>query len=369
MAKQLGTSLRRQVIAEAFSPLPRVLPYMYPKISALVPTFDCEGTYGGGTTSRGESEVVPRILSLFNKFNIHGTFNFVGKTAEEHEEIVKKLDKFNNDVWGHGYSHIYLNTSEKAQKEEVKRIAEVISKITNKPLEGWRSPYGVVNARLYEILQQNGIKYGSNWGTSTWGFLPFIPIINNKKFNITELPFDDSHFDAMVFRKLNLDLETILNLYKSKLLAHIKTLSIFTPLIHPVNLAEDDQREQMFLDFIDFATKQKNLWITSCSQVLSLYNELTNFEINKLNFTKNGNTHSFNLEVKRKNREQVKNQDTVANCVSLIYKISPIEKVDCSSEYQIIQLSNHEDVLCIPFDLTETHFSIRLTIQSERGNE
>lgn len=367
MAKRIGISIARQTINEDFNQGPRILPFSYPKISALVPTFDCEGKYGGGSSTKGESEVVPQILSLFNELDCKGTFNFVGKTAKEHEAVVRELDRFSNDIWGHGFSHIYLDDSESKQKREVTETINTISKIIDKPCIGWRSPYGTFNLNLYKILLKNGIRFGSNWGSSTWGSMPFTPIVNEKKIDIYELPFDDSHFDAMVYRKLNLDPNVVLSLYKSRLLASINSMSIFTPLVHPVNLAEDRERLNMFIDFVRFAEEKEEVWITSCSQILTLYQALGNYRITHCDLTQEENKHEVKMKVIKLNTHIKKKDHNIQLCkpISLVYKVKgSIEKVNCKSDYKIIKLSPYENVLCMSFDYSKDEINFFFEIET-----
>jgi len=367
MAKRIGISIARQIINEDLNQGPKILPFCYPKISALVPTFDCEGRYGGGSSTRGESEVVPHIISLFNNLNCKGTFNFVGKTANEHEEVVKELDKSGNDIWGHGFSHVYLDDSRTIQEREVRDTIDTISKITGKPCIGWRSPYGTFNLNLYKILLKNGIRFGSNWGNSTWGSMPFTPIINGEKIPIYELPFDDSHFDAMVYRKLNLSPNVVLSLYKSKLLASLNSLSIFTPLIHPVNLAEDREKLNMFIDFINYAKEKDEVWITSCSDILTIYESLKNYKISHCSLSQEKNSHEVKMRVMKLHNHVKNTEHNIQRCkrISLVYKVKgAIEKVNYKGDHKIINLSPYETILCIPFDCSKDEIELFFQIET-----
>lgn len=368
MAKHIGSSLKRDIFNEIPSNGPAILPFSYPNISALVPTFDCEGMHGGGTNTKGESEVVPYIIKLFNKIGCKGTFNFVGKTALEHSDIVREVHNSGNDVWGHGYSHAYLDTSTDKQKEEVTGAIEIISKILGVKCKGWRSPYGIINYNLYKILQKNDIIFGSNWGSSAWGSMPFTPIINGERINIYELPFDDCHFDALVFRKLNLDIKTILELYKSRLMSSRNRMRIFTPLIHPVNLAEELDRIKMFSDFIKFATENKDIWIASCSQILNNYKNLLDFNFRKIVLTKNGECDQLFIRLQKKQNDVVRIFDgNSLREVSMVFRMAGcIEKINCNCNFKIIELSPLENVIILPFDLSKNSQDFTLEIEKSR---
>ena len=348
MAKRVGSKIERYAYRLNQGIELNILPYIYPKIAALVPTFDCEGKYGGGSTTEGESIIIPKLLAVFNELNFRGTFNFVGKTANEHAEIVKKIHSFGNDIWGHGFSHKYLDNNNEWTDEEISNTTAIISKLIGESCAGWRSPYGTFNERLYQLLIEKGIIYGSNWGNSTWGNMPFFPIVNGKKINICELPFDDVHFDAMIFRKIGLSHTNALNLYKSKLLASMNNLSIFTPLIHPVNLAEDINRFNMYIDFLRYSSQFAHLWVTSCSSLLKNHQRLSSIKANEL-YIKN-KQHNTTVDLKLTNNETAKSD---VPPITLSFRISGNnQKIESNSQYSKINFTPHETILCFPIDLS-----------------
>ncbi|MDZ7830276.1 MAG: polysaccharide deacetylase family protein [Desulfobacterales bacterium] len=361
MAKRKGSSLSRKVYKPNKGFQLYLLPYVYPNISSLVLTFDCEGKYGGGSTIEGETVIIPKILEQFKKLNYCGTFNFVGRTASENMNIVKKINSSGNDVWGHGLTHKYLDTDEEWDDEEVTDTIRIISDLIGDRCIGWRSPYGTFNERLYNLLLKQGVKYGSNWGNSTWGNMPFFPFIEEKKINICELPFDDVHFDAMIFRKIGLNSDVALDLYKSKLVASINNFSIFTPLIHPVNLAEDTTRFNMFSKFLSYSSRFNELWVTSCSKLLYNFSLLENVKIQSLNFNHKQNRIYFEITIINNNTLK---KDLLP--LSLAFKLDEkVKNITCSSKYAAIDLTPLETVICLPIDLSlpRNHIELELVLR------
>jgi len=56
----------------------------------------------GPTTS-----VTPKILDILKEENVKATFFVIGKSAEEHPEIVKRAYDEGHYIANHGYSHNY----------------------------------------------------------------------------------------------------------------------------------------------------------------------------------------------------------------------------------------------------------------------
>ena len=172
--------------------------------------------------------------------------------------------------------------------------------------------------------------------------------MNGKRIDICELPFDDVHFDAMIFRKIGLSSIEALNLYKSKLLASINSLSIFTTLVHPVNLAEDIKRLDMFIDFLKYSSQQENIWVTSCSRLLKNYKIICNIKYDVLNIKNNQYSSLIELELSIKNTSQV-NLDPI----TLAFRV-PGDNIrgETNSKYTRINFKPYETILCFPIDLS-----------------
>lgn len=367
MAKRGTASFDRRYVREISGSAFQLLPLPFPKVAALVPTFDCEGRYGGGTNNAGESEIVPAIQDHLEKINSKGTFNFVGMTAIDHAAVVKDLYYQGHDVWGHGYSHVYLDGDVSLAESEVDKTIEAIFNITGQKCVGWRSPYGTFDGGLYKILVNKGIQFGSNWGSSTWGSLPFTPIVDGNKISIAELPFDDVHFDAMVFRKLNLKPNEVLNLYKSKLSAAVNSMSIFTLLAHPVNIAEDPARLDMLVDLFSFASHTPAVWVASCSEVLHMYSSLKRYKISKFeqHAIKSGICLSITVSTSDQTLGRNLFDDVLNACCTAVYVVRDLRRVrTCTSNFEVVDLSPFEQAVCMPVDLAKNRIDLDFEIET-----
>jgi peptidoglycan/xylan/chitin deacetylase (PgdA/CDA1 family) len=89
------------------------------------------------------------ILSILQKHDAHATFFLIGKNAESHPEIVKRIDLAGHEIGNHTYTHTLEPTVDNTEKQiqEIKKTDKIIEEITGKrtflfrPLQGWKNPW------------------------------------------------------------------------------------------------------------------------------------------------------------------------------------------------------------------------------------
>ena len=119
-------------------------------------------------TSR-ESRVVGnthRLLSLFEQFNVRGTFFVLGWVAEQHPELIRDIAADGHEIACHGFSHrlVYEQSPEEFY-EETLRSKDLLEDITGSRVLGYRAAsYSVVRDSLWalNILVELGFTYDSS---------------------------------------------------------------------------------------------------------------------------------------------------------------------------------------------------------------
>ncbi|MBM7598996.1 peptidoglycan/xylan/chitin deacetylase (PgdA/CDA1 family) [Virgibacillus halotolerans] len=115
--------------------------------------------------SRGEfgAEVgVPRILKLFKKYGIRGTWAIPGHTVDTHTDICKEIISNNHEVCHHGYLHEDLTPmSYEEEKRVMEKGLESLEKIGINPT-GYRSPSWDFSPNTLRILEEYNFKYDSS---------------------------------------------------------------------------------------------------------------------------------------------------------------------------------------------------------------
>ena len=148
-----------------------------------------QGTYG-------PLEGVPRILKLFEKYNVKTSFFIPGWVIERHPGVCKEIYERGHDIGYHSYDHTFNkgNTLEQ-EKAMLEKCEEIFDKYLGCRPVGVRSPMGDLLAGMEQILLDKGYIYASDMKhTDT----PYFHKLNGKRIPLVELPtkwmYDDSSY-------------------------------------------------------------------------------------------------------------------------------------------------------------------------------
>jgi polysaccharide deacetylase family protein (PEP-CTERM system associated) len=107
-----------------------------------------------------------RLLTLFEQFNVRGTFFVLGWVAERHPQLVRDIAARGHEIASHGYSHRLVYEQSQAEfREETLRSKGLLEDITGRPILGYRAAsYSVVRRSLWalDILVELGFAYDSS---------------------------------------------------------------------------------------------------------------------------------------------------------------------------------------------------------------
>lgn len=125
------------------------------------------GSYGGEDSpddiSRGmfAGEVgVPRLLKLFERYNLTTTWFMPGHSIETFPEQMKAVAEAGHEVGVHGYSHENPIAMTREQEEAVlDHCIALITRLTGKPPRGYVAPWWEFSNVTNELLLERGIFY------------------------------------------------------------------------------------------------------------------------------------------------------------------------------------------------------------------
>ncbi|MCA1203695.1 polysaccharide deacetylase family protein [Priestia flexa] len=125
------------------------------------------GSYGGEDSpddiSRGlfAGEIgAPRLLDLFDKYNLKTTWFIPGHSIETFPEQMKEVVKRGHEVGAHGYSHENPIAMTPKQEEEVLlKSIKLIEELSGKKPTGYVAPWWEFSNVTNELLYKHGIKY------------------------------------------------------------------------------------------------------------------------------------------------------------------------------------------------------------------
>jgi peptidoglycan/xylan/chitin deacetylase (PgdA/CDA1 family) len=107
------------------------------------------------TFDDGPDNYSEKILSVLAKENIHATFFFTGKNANEYVDIVKKVAQSGHSIGIHTQNHLlgFPFSGLKKVKQEIHESIVSIEKITGQKPTLFRPPFGVINPVIAKSIR------------------------------------------------------------------------------------------------------------------------------------------------------------------------------------------------------------------------
>ena len=141
----------------------------------------------------GPNVAVPRILELFDRYDLRCTFFIPGRVAEDWPETVRAIHEAGHEIGHHGYRHVNPSNFDSRAEEEadIKEALDVFDDLIGETPVGYRSPASDLSDRTLELLADNGIRWESTLMDSD------LPYVHNE--GIVEVPFDWSLDDWPYF--------------------------------------------------------------------------------------------------------------------------------------------------------------------------
>jgi len=106
------------------------------------------------------------ILAILKRQNIKTTFFINGTFAEKNKNLVKKIDENGHEIGIHSYSHRKINELSLSEfSEELRKAKEIIERIINKEILGFRAPafsFDEKDPEYTKILIDHGFLYDSS---------------------------------------------------------------------------------------------------------------------------------------------------------------------------------------------------------------
>lgn len=107
-----------------------------------------------------------RLLDLFERYDVRGTFFVLGWVAQRVPELVREIAERGHEVACHGYSHqLIYNQTPELFREETLRAKALLEDIVQQPVAGYRAAsYSITQDSLWalDILAEAGFVYDSS---------------------------------------------------------------------------------------------------------------------------------------------------------------------------------------------------------------
>jgi polysaccharide deacetylase family protein (PEP-CTERM system associated) len=107
-----------------------------------------------------------RLLAMFDRARVRGTFFVLGWVAERHPAIVKAIRAAGHEIASHGYWHqLIYDLSPDAFRADVRRAKALLEDQTGVAVRGYRAPsYSITNRSLWalDVLIEEGYDYDAS---------------------------------------------------------------------------------------------------------------------------------------------------------------------------------------------------------------
>lgn len=260
---------------------------------------------------------MPRLLNLYQKYNIKSTFFFTGHIAKLYPDIVKMIIPYGHEIGSHGLNHEVNNSfdllSYDKQLKNLKSSKDILENISGDEVISFRAPAARVNKNTSRALIESGFKIDSSISSQrfdmmfsfgslkklNWIFAPRLPyftkldnIFKKGNSNLLEIPITALIFPYIgtfmrIFPFINslnrniLYLETLLNYRPFVFLTHPNEFIDEKKIIKKIDSRTKNKLSYFFGDFLRYHLKTKNLG----KKALPIYeNELKFFTKNNFKF-------------------------------------------------------------------------------------
>lgn len=108
-----------------------------------------------------------RILDLFERHGVRGSFFVLGEVARHYPELVKEIEARGHEVGCHGDHHVDVDLlGEEGFRRELARGRESLSALLQRPPTGYRAPNLLLRDYMIPILREQGFRYDVSVCTS-----------------------------------------------------------------------------------------------------------------------------------------------------------------------------------------------------------
>ena len=125
---------------------------------------------------------VPRILDLFKRYDIQGTFFVPAVVAERWPDVICNIHDAGHEIGHHGYHHTDPIQELDDGRTEFEAAMDVFDEILGEHPVGYRNPAGSFTEQTRELLATHDIQYDSSMKDSD------MPYMLDEERDIVELP-------------------------------------------------------------------------------------------------------------------------------------------------------------------------------------
>lgn len=240
---------------------------------------DCESLWCGtfklttpSPLSRGEFGAragVPRLLDLFEKYEVPVSWFIPAQTVEERADTCEAIKRrgLRPDIAYHGYYHeSVLNLPIDEERDLMKRGMRVLEEFFEQVPRGNRSPPFALGPNTADLLEEFGYVYDSSLFGHDEPYRPRVPYAKGRLRNFVEIPvcweLDDAPYFMFNFFPYMSGFCTpshVSEIWKAEFDGSHANGACFILVLHPQVIGRYS-RLQMLEDLIRYIKKQPGVW-------------------------------------------------------------------------------------------------------------
>jgi len=208
----------------------------------------------------GEKAGIWRLLDLFEREHIKGTFFLNGRTVEENQEAAREIVAKGHEMAAQPYIHEYAVMLDKeGERQNIRRSVEAFRKVLGVTPLGYLSPGVRPTPNTVELIAQEGFTWSSDCIDDD---VPYPVSAGNKSILMMPKDFHPNDYTTYdVVSRSPRELYSLLQDQFDYLYAEGATSpKMMSVSMHPF-LAGRPYRTQIFQDFIRHARSHPNVWI------------------------------------------------------------------------------------------------------------
>jgi peptidoglycan/xylan/chitin deacetylase (PgdA/CDA1 family) len=216
----------------------------------------------------GATEGLPRIMELYDRHNIPGSFYIPAVTGLLYPEVVKELTKRpRHEIGIHGWIHESLvDLDDQAEEERLlNKAIDFWTKATGKKPTGYRAPAWAFSKYTLDLIRKAGFTYDS----SAMGMdEPYELVSNGQPTGMVELPVDWILDDYPYFISNGAlpSPELIFKVYQDEFDQAYKEGTMFMLTMHP--MISGHRSRIMYLDkLITYMKSKPGVWFATGQQI------------------------------------------------------------------------------------------------------
>ncbi len=106
------------------------------------------------------AEVTPKVLDILRERGVRATFFLIGKYADRHPDVVRRIVADGHAVGCHSYEHSYLFWALPARRllRDVRASKAAVEAASGMPCRWFRAPVGMKSCLLHPVLDRFGLE-------------------------------------------------------------------------------------------------------------------------------------------------------------------------------------------------------------------